>query len=162
MTPPADFVAAREEVRPDVRRPEPMAQDSSSGGVGVVNVNVHATHPPSPPISAPAPLLPAPAPVTPTVDPNAELLAKYKEAQAEIQRLRSLLAAVPDPSSVASSGTTPTELRRRHRPRSDDGTTVLSSDGTYTEDSIMQQDGVPLQVVVIIALLIFIMTYLFF
>ena len=67
-------------------------------------------------------------------------------------------------SSVASSGTTPTELRRRYRgPRSDDGTTEVASDAgeTYVSE-YSAPEGVPLQVVVIIALIVFIMTYLFF
>ncbi|KAH9065273.1 VAMP-associated protein [Lactarius vividus] len=133
------------------------SREESTGGVGVINVNVHSPQPPPP---APAPVA-APAPPS---EPNPEFLAKYKDAQAEIQRLRSLLAAVPDPSSVASSGTSPTELRERHRskgPRSDDGT-VVDSEVTYVSDASLQAEGVPLQIVVIIASLVFITTYLFF
>jgi vesicle-associated membrane protein-associated protein A len=134
------------------------SREEPAGGVGVINVNVHSPQPPHP---APAPLV-APA----TSEPNPEFVAKYKDAQAEIQRLRSLLAAVPDPSSVASSGTSPTELRERHRsrdpgPRSDDGT-VVESEVTYVSDASLQAEGVPLQIVVIIASLVFITTYLFF
>ncbi|KAI0304278.1 VAMP-associated protein [Multifurca ochricompacta] len=132
------------------------SREEPAGGVGVINVNVHSPQPPP----APAPLV-APAPPS---EPNPEFLAKYKDAQAEIQRLRSLLAAVPDPSSVASSGTSPTELRERHRgrsPRSDDGT-VVDSEVTYVSDASLQPEGVPLQIVVIIASLVFITTYLFF
>ncbi|THH20109.1 hypothetical protein EW146_g1192 [Bondarzewia mesenterica] len=152
ITPPADFSAAREEMHEE----PPVLPETSSGNVGVVNVNVHTPQPVTPPAA------PVPAPLPP-VDPNPELLAKYQEAQAEVQRLRALLAAVPDPSSVASSGTSPTELRRRHRPTSDDGTTTVDSDvGTYYDDGAMHPEGVPLQVVVIIALLIFVTTYLFF
>ncbi|KAI0052703.1 VAMP-associated protein [Auriscalpium vulgare] len=146
VSPPLEYAAAPEE-QPDV-----PAADKSSGGVGVINVNVHS--PPTPPTVSTAALV-APA------DPNVELVSKYKESQAEIQRLRSLLAAVPDPSSVASSGTSPTEIRRRYRPRDDDATVVDSEVSTYADD-ILQPEGVPLQVVVIIALLVFITTYLFF
>jgi len=124
--------------------------------VGVINVNVHSPQPPPPP---PAPLV-APAPS----EPDPEFVAKYKDAQGEIQRLRALLAAVPDPSSVASSGTSPTVIRERHhssRARSDDGT-VVGSETTYVSDASLQAEGVPLQVVVTIALLVFITTYLFF
>jgi vesicle-associated membrane protein-associated protein A len=102
----------------------------------------------------------APAPS----EPNPELVSKYNGAQDEIKRLRALLAAVPDPSSVASSGTSPTVLRERHRsnrPQSDDGT-VVGSETTYVSEASLQPEGVPLQVVVIIALLVFITTYLFF
>jgi vesicle-associated membrane protein-associated protein A len=136
-------------------QPEDPAREESAGGVGVINVNVHSPQPP-----APAAALIAPAPS----EPSPEFLAKYKDAQAEIQRLRSLLAAVPDPSSVASTGTSPTVLRERHhssRPRSDDET-VIGSEATYVSDASLQPEGVPLQVVVIISLLVFITTYLFF
>jgi len=132
------------------------SREEPAGGVGVINVNVHSQ--PPPPVPAP--------PVVPALssEPNSEFLTKYKDAQAEIQRLRSLLAAVPDPSSVASSGTSPTELRERHRskePRSDEGT-VIDSEVTYVSDASLQPEGVPLQIVVIIASLVFITTYLFF
>lgn len=103
----------------------------------------------------------APAPS----EPNPELVSKFNDAQGEIKRLRALLAAVPDPSSVASSGTSPTVLRERHRSRAqgDDGDgTVVGSETTYVSDASLQPEGVPLQVVVIIALLVFITTYLFF
>ncbi|TFY74389.1 hypothetical protein EWM64_g9623 [Hericium alpestre] len=163
-TPPADFAAAREEAHEESPRAG-TKPELPQGGVGVVNVNVHTTPPATPP-SAPA-TVPAPAPKAELSPELAvkyqEAVAKNQEAQAEIQRLRALLAAVPDPSSVASSGTTPTELRRRHRPMSDDGTTVVSSDaGTYLDEGILQPEGVPLQVVVIVALIVFITTYLFF
>lgn len=77
---------------------------------------------------------------------------KYQEAQAEIERLRSLLAAAAPPS----------ELRRRTRAENDDATSVGSDVGTMIDDQSIHQDGVPLQVVVIIALGVFITTYLFF
>jgi len=133
-------------------------QRSTSGGVGVVNVNVLSPSPPPSP------------PVAPVVLVNEELEAKYYAAQAEIQRLRALLAAVPDPSSVAPDSIAPTSIapsdfRRRHTSAlSDDGETYAGSDvGTMVEhDSVIHQEGVPLQVVVIIALGVFITTYLFF
>jgi vesicle-associated membrane protein-associated protein A len=137
---------------------EEPSREEPAGGVGVINVNVHSPQP-LPPV--PAPLVAPPPPS----EPSPEFLAKYKDAQDEIQRLRTLLAAVPDPSSVASSGTSPTELRQRHSssrsPRSDDGT-VVESDVTYATESSLQPEGVPLQVVVIVSLLVFITTYLFF
>ncbi|KAI0061408.1 VAMP-associated protein [Artomyces pyxidatus] len=145
---PIDYAAAHEE-----QPHEGVSPEQASGGVGVINVNVHS--PPTPP----APV----ASVSARTEPNPELVSKYKESQAEIQRLRALLAAVPDPSSVASSGTSPTEIRRRYRPRSSDGATEVDSDaGTYVDDGVLQPEGVPLQVVVIIALIVFITTYLFF
>ncbi|KAG1872505.1 hypothetical protein DFJ58DRAFT_762017, partial [Suillus subalutaceus] len=94
---------------------------------------------------------------------NKELEAKYIAAQDEIQRLRDLLAAVPDPSSLAPESIAPTSIapsdfRRRHTSAlSDDGETYAGSDvGTMVEhDSVIHQEGVPLQVVVIIALGVF-------
>lgn len=117
--------------------------------------------PPSPPPSAPA--VPLPVPIAATAEPqvNAELEAKYNEAQAEIQRLRALLAAAPDPSSAPP--TEATGLRRRNRALSDDGSTISGTDvGTMINDHAVSSEGVPLQVVLIIALGVFITTYLFF
>jgi vesicle-associated membrane protein-associated protein A len=132
--PPASFNVSREE----------STEEPEHSGVVDADVNVHSL-PPPPPLELPA--------VEPRYD--SELLAKYNEAQAEIERLRALLAAVPRPPS--------TELRRRNRPVSDDGSTVGETEvGTMVEEIPLQQDGVPLQVVVIIALGVFITTYLFF
>ncbi|KZT73922.1 VAMP-associated protein [Daedalea quercina L-15889] len=125
----------------------------------VVNVNVHTPQPPPP--SDPA------AP-----DPNEGLFIKLREAQAEIERLRNLISSMPEPSTAApTTVTNATELRRR-RPTSpsDDGSTWdgetevgTSITGTTTmEDTMMPPEGVPLQVVIIIALGVFVTTYLFF
>lgn len=140
-----EFSAAPEEV------PEPHEEV-------LVDRNDVVVTPPSPPPSAPAHVLAHTTIVEPQVD--AELEAKYNEAQAEIQRLRALLAAAPDPS------TAPTELtglRRRNRALSDDGSTFTGTDvGTMLDDGSVSPEGVPLQVVLIIALGVFITTYLFF
>lgn len=88
---------------------------------------------------------------------------------------------MPDPSTIPTSTlddtgstVTPTELRRRsarHAP-----TTVFSDDdtsttwdgqteiGSYVDDGVLQgqPEGVPLQVVIVIALSVFVTTYLFF
>ncbi|KAF8271940.1 PapD-like protein [Lactarius quietus] len=154
--PPGDQISLREEPSRHaiVERPatpldylgpqDEPSREEPAGGVGVINVNVHSPQPPPP---VPAPVV---APAT-SSEPNPEFIAKYKDAQAEIQRLRSLLAAVPDPSS-----------RHRSRgPRSDDGT-VVDSEVTYVSDASLQPEGVPLQIVAIIASLVFITTYLFF
>ncbi|KAG2153122.1 PapD-like protein [Suillus bovinus] len=157
-TPPAPEREVNSSQEAAFYREEFDFQRSTSGGVGVVNVNVHS---PSPPPSPPA------ARVLPI---NQELEAKYIAAQDEIQRLRDLLAAVPDPSSLAPESIAPTSIapsdfRRRHTSAlSDDGETYAGSDvGTMVEhESVIHQEGVPLQVVVIIALGVFITTYLFF
>ncbi|PSR70506.1 hypothetical protein PHLCEN_2v13657 [Hermanssonia centrifuga] len=121
----------------------------------VVNVNVHHPSPPPPP--------PQPIP-----DPAAALQAKLNEANAEILRLRSLISSMPDLSTVqsatATSQATPTELRRRTRALSDDGSTLgpETEVGSYVEEGMMQPEGVPLQIVIVVALGVFITTYLFF
>ncbi|KAG1885150.1 PapD-like protein [Suillus subluteus] len=157
-TPPAPEREVNSSQEAGSYREEFDFQRSTSGGVGVVNVNVLSS---SPPPSPPATRLPS---------INKELEAKYIAAQDEIQRLRDLLAAVPDPSSLAPESIAPTSIapsdfRRRHTSAlSDDGETYAGSDvGTMVEhDSVIHQEGVPLQVVVIIALGVFITTYLFF
>lgn len=157
-TPPAPEREVNSSQEAGSYREELDFQRSTSGGVGVVNVNVLS---PSPPPSPPAARVPS---------INHELEAKYIAAQDEIQRLRDLLAAVPDPSSLAPESIAPTSIapsdfRRRHTSAlSDDGETYAGSDvGTMVEhDSVIHQEGVPLQVVVIIALGVFITTYLFF
>jgi hypothetical protein len=144
----------------DSRDGSPQFQRSTSGpGVGVVNVNVHQPSPPSSP------------PVGPTLQFNRELEVKLGDAQVEIQRLRALLAAVPDPSSTApeshvEESEAASEFRRRYTAGSDDGASTYyggTEGGTMVDhDTVIHQDGVPLQVVIIIALGVFITTYLFF
>ncbi|KAF9452974.1 PapD-like protein [Macrolepiota fuliginosa MF-IS2] len=86
---------------------------------------------------------------------NEELLAKYKEAQTEIDRLRANIATM----SVAPTS----ELRsRRNRTISDAASTAETDVQTIIDEPHYHQDGVPLQVVVIVALGVFITTYLFF
>ncbi|KZT18620.1 VAMP-associated protein [Neolentinus lepideus HHB14362 ss-1] len=146
-----------------VPEPEPQSQEE-----------VQQPEPPREPTpTPPTPMQTQPVLVS-TADQNPELLAKYNEAQAEIQRLRALLAAMPEPSSLptttSSNGdsTLPTELRKRHRALSDATSTMAGSLGPETEvgtlidESVPPPEGVPLQVVVIIALGVFITTYLFF
>lgn len=115
------------------------------------------------PAPAPQPVVPAPitaAPITSTPEPpapiiienpvNEELYAKYNHAQVEIERLRAQITSL-------------SELRRRPRAPSDAGSSVAASDvQTTVEESPIQPEGVPLQVVVIIAFGVFITTYLFF
>lgn len=127
----------------------------------VVNVNVHTPQPPPPS-----------EPVVPAPDINEDLLTKLREAQAEIERLRNLISSMPEPSTAAPTTiTNATEFRRR-RPTSpsDDGSTwdgetevgTTISGTTTMEDTMMQAEGVPLQVVIVIALGVFVTTYLFF
>lgn len=145
--------------------------------------------PPSPPPPAPIPMsveapapTPAPAPVQAPVHDylatvNAELQAKYKEAILEIERLQALLAAAPDPTSLAPSEL-PSGVRRRNFALSDDGSSSTYDDrrtyddrstyddrtdvGTMMTEGSTHVEGVPLQVVLIISIGVFITTYLFF
>ena len=86
------------------------------------------------------------------------------ERDAEIERLRGIISSMPDPSTAPSATATTTEFRRRTRALSDDGSTISPETdvGSYVEDAMVQPDGVPLQVVIIVALGVFITTYLFF
>ncbi|KAF5360355.1 hypothetical protein D9756_004684 [Leucocoprinus leucothites] len=116
--------------------------------------HVEPTPPPPPPAHAPPP--PSTVETVYVENPlNEELLSKFKEAQAEIERLRNDLVNM----SIAPTS----ELRsRRNRTISDAGSTADTDIQTVVDDQHYHQDGVPLQVVVIIALGVFVTTYLFF
>jgi vesicle-associated membrane protein-associated protein A len=170
-------------------QPQPMVHAIP---VPPVTVNIHSPAPtPAPPMPV---AVPAPAPLEGAVsaDEHDELRARFEEAQAELQRMRALLQAMPDPSLARSSdersdaGTTtvgddrtigPSELRRRTRvlsdARSDEGSTLggstyggattVGSSSTYGDDyKIEVPEGVPLQIVIMVALGVFVSTYLFF
>jgi len=81
----------------------------------------------------------------------------WQAALTEVDRLHAILASVEEaPNS---------ELRRRWPAPSNDGASVADTDvmTTFDDGHLHQaQEGVPLQVVVIIALGVFITTYLFF
>jgi len=110
------------------------------------------------PVPTLAPVLPPqPEPIIITRENpvNEELYAKFNMAQAEIERLKGQIAALSTPAAQ--------ELRRRTRKLSDPDSVAASDVQTIVEGGEpLQQEGVPLQVVVIIALGVFVMTYLFF
>ncbi|KJA18016.1 hypothetical protein HYPSUDRAFT_70279 [Hypholoma sublateritium FD-334 SS-4] len=103
---------------------------------------------------------PAPAPepiyITRENPVNEEMFAKFNMAQAEIERLKAQLAALTAQSQSQS------ELRRRTRRLSDADSAAGADALTAVEDAHVQPEGVPLQVVVVIALGVFVTTYLFF
>lgn len=135
--------------------PQPAQPEESLAAEPEPIVNVEVRAPPSPP---------PPAPVAPLPDQTAELAAKLRDAQLEIERLRNLISSMPEPSTVPTTVTgSPSEMRRR-RPFSDSGTATYDGEtevGTYMEE-LSQPEGVPLQVVIIVALGVFVTTYLFF
>ncbi|KAJ7784492.1 PapD-like protein [Mycena metata] len=167
-TPPADFSQAQEdpheELQPSFEAPGVIITPPEASAPAPEPEREPAPTPapapaPAPvsmPVAAPAPQItrtasiptPVSMPVPQPQPPTDDYAAKYTEAQAEIERLRALLATSQPPA----------ELRRRTRKLSDDGTVV---DVAVLEEAAIQE-GVPLQVVVIIALGVFITTYLFF
>ncbi|GLB38395.1 putative VAMP-associated protein [Lyophyllum shimeji] len=184
-TPPADFSVAREDSREDSAHDVPMVQITSANEPPPASPARPAepplTHdsdleyapeqpahkpapepaqPPEPrPIAAPGP---TPAPGV-SESPNAEILAKYQAALSEIDRLRGILVTMEEAPPMTEAS--PSEFRRRRPALSDDGSVADTDVATMVDDSHFhghQQEGVPLQVVVIIALGVFITTYLFF
>ncbi|KAJ7459921.1 PapD-like protein [Mycena latifolia] len=162
-TPPGDFSAAQEEPHeepasfdapgvvitpPDASVPAPEHEPEPAPAAPMpVPVPVSAPTPaPAPPMTR-TPSIPTPVALPSPLPPTDDYAIKYAEAQAEIERLRALLA----------TSQPPTELRRRTRRLSDE----TAVDVAVLEETPIQE-GVPLQVVVIIALGVFITTYLFF
>ena len=134
---------------PEPRQPSPMP---------VVNVNVHTPPAAQPPSPLDRSYVSIPSSGNDKAQEN-DLVIKLVEAQNEIQRLRTLLAATPDPA----------EIRRRTRALSSEET--LANEGDAASDvgtnfpeqsTTSRQDGASPQQVGIIALMVFIITYLFF
>lgn len=120
---------------------------------------------------------------TTTQDEAADLKNRLAEAEAELNRMRALLQSMPDPSlgapinesgpepSVApSQSVTEAGMRRRQRVLSDASSTAYTrgdarsvSTGTTDADyKVEVPEGVPLPVVIAVALGVFVTTYLFF
>jgi vesicle-associated membrane protein-associated protein A len=144
------------EVQDSVPEPAPLPvptpqHDAPTTITPVPVISAPITEPPtsSEPSTTELPESIAPVIITRENPVNEELYAKYNHAQLEIERLKEQVASL-------------SELRRRPRAVSDDGSTVASDIQTIIEESPIHQEGVPLQVVVIIAFGVFIMTYLFF
>ncbi|CAE6353951.1 unnamed protein product [Rhizoctonia solani] len=159
ISPGMDYTEA-EEVITSSMTIEPLREEKPPTPQ-VVNINV---------VTPSQPPTPGPAPAQETNNNAAqdaafaELSQRYSEAQIEINRLRGLLASIPP------AGT----LRRRSgggRVQSEDGSTVLGDDVSEDfiieqegsgEQLVVQSEGVPLQLVVLIAMGVFVTTYLFF
>jgi len=112
----------------------------------VVNVAVH--HPP-------------PRQQTPQPFRDRDLNEKLAEATAEINNLRTLLASMPGPTAKDELHSEPSGMRKRHH-RSPSTVAGTETDVSTYVDEPYQPDGVPLQIVIIIALGVFVTTYLFF
>ncbi|CEL56927.1 Vesicle-associated membrane protein-associated protein C16G5,05c OS=Schizosaccharomyces pombe (strain 972 / ATCC 24843) GN=SPBC16G5.05c PE=1 SV=1 [Rhizoctonia solani AG-1 IB] len=158
ISPGMDYTEA-EEVITSSMTIEPLREEKPPTPQ-VVNINV--VTPSQPPTPGPAPVQ---DPINAAQDAAfADLNQRYSEAQIEINRLRGLLASIPP------AGT----LRRRSgggKVQSEDGSTVLGDDVSEDfiieqegsgEQLVVQSEGVPLQLVVLIALGVFVTTYLFF
>ncbi|KAF8895325.1 PapD-like protein [Infundibulicybe gibba] len=171
ITPAGDFSVAREDSREEPMHDAPHtvnihAQPPSRSPSPFVN-REHSPSPPAAPesVAIPVPIhmvetapwseRPASPPRTVVENPvNVELVSQLDAAHAEIEQLRASIQAM----SIAP----PTEIRRRRPALSDDGSVADTDMGTMIDDGPIQQDGVPLQVVVVIALGVFVTTYLFF
>lgn len=119
----------------DTTQHETHYGDTPPPAPGIVNINVHS---------------PGPAPVDDS---------KLIEAQEEISRLKQLVASLSAANQQAGM--------RRRKAYTDDGSYVgesVADDETVVDrtPSIITESGVPLQVVIIIALGVFVTTYLFF
>lgn len=141
--------AAAQELTPEPSIHEPAVEEHIPEPV-VTSAPAYAV-----PVRAPTPLRqPEPMPIYITKENpvNEELYAKFNMAQAEIEQLKAQIASL----------STAQELRRRTRKLSDVDSNGGSDVQTIIEEAPIHQDGVPLQVVVVIALGVFVTTYLFF
>jgi hypothetical protein len=119
---------------------------------------------PAPAISAPQPLV-----ITRENPVNEELFVKYNQAMTEVDRLQAFIASLQQQLKAAedAASTVPppppvSELRRRPRRSSNADSVAHSEAVTMVEEVQIHSDGVPLNVVVAIALVVFVTTYLFF
>lgn len=118
--------------------------------------------PPHEPARAPSPVyIPRENPV------NAQLLVENKDLRSEIERLAHELAIKraeiqqAQEQAQAAAQAHASELRQRRR-SSGGAHSAAGTEVTLVEEPPVHQDGVPLNVVVIIAFTVFFMTYVFF
>jgi len=121
---------------------------------------------PEPAISTPQPLV-----ITRENPINEELYAKYNQSMAEIDTQQAFIASLQqqlkasEEAAAAAAAAPPppaSELRRRSRRYSDADSAEPSEAVTLVGEVQIHSDGVPLNVVVVIALVVFVTTYLFF
>lgn len=109
------------------------------------------------PAEVPAPPAPAPVIIHRENPLNEQLYAKLKTTEAENERLKHELQ-----ETIRRLQENELDARKRERVISDADSIAASDVRTVVEDMPIHQDGVPPQVVVLIAVGVFIMTYLFF
>jgi len=148
-----------------VPAPAPAPQEAVDRGTSPAPdfQHAHDEHPSIQEVVTQPPIIVAPAPVSPVspAKPGTssseqfdELRSKLADAQSEIDRLRGLLVA-PAATESATSG-----FRRRNA--SGSPTEVGETESEQTREVSTVENGVPPQVVAIISLLVFTLTYLFF
>ncbi len=133
-------------------------------------VDETAEHEPAYSYAQPPPAPPEPVIITRENPINEELYAKYNKALLDLDDFQALVASLQEQlkqsqkiESAAADVPPPVqELRRRTRRLSDADSAAPSEVATMVDEAPIQQEGVPLNVVVIIALGVFVTTYLFF
>jgi vesicle-associated membrane protein-associated protein A len=89
-------------------------------------------------------------------------MAEVDTLQAFIASLQQQLKITEEAAAAAVTAPPASELRRRTRRYSDADSAAPSEAVTMVEEVQIHSDGVPLNVVVVIALVVFVTTYLFF
>lgn len=139
------------------RVPEPPVHHEPIAPIPPVAV-MPAPIPPQPPIVQPDPII-----ITRENPINEELYAKYNQALAEVDHLQATLNNLQVKLKHAEERPAPvSELRRRTRRLSDADSAAGSDTMTMVDDAPMTQEGVPLNIVIAIALGVFVTTYVFF
>jgi len=117
----------------------------------------------------PPPAPPEPVIITRENPINEELYAKYNKALLDLDNMQVLVTSLQEQlkqsqgvESAAADAPPVQVLRRRTRKLSDADSAAYSEVATMVDEAPIQQEGVPLNVVVIIALGVFVTTYLFF
>ncbi|KAF9533171.1 PapD-like protein [Crepidotus variabilis] len=162
LTPPPPPMPAPFAPAPVVERqrvPEPSTQSPVHHEPIPPVPPVAVAPPPQPPVVQPEPII-----ITRENPINEELYAKYNQALAEVDHLQATVNGLATKLKQAEERQAPpvSELRKRSRRLSDADSAAGSDAMTMVEDSPMHQEGVPLNVVVIIAVGVFVTTYLFF
>ncbi|TFK28077.1 VAMP-associated protein [Coprinopsis marcescibilis] len=146
--PPADFSVAREASQD----PQPQ-QHQPSYDIPVVNEPVHRAPTPPPAVQPPSPAVTV---ITKENPINQQLYAENNELRSEIGRLKDEYARRLAEQQQEN------ELRQRRRRSSDNLSNAETDIQTAVDEPLTQPDGVPLNVVIVIAFSVFFMTYIFF